>query len=126
MFLCQDENVSLIEFKLSVTRIFVFCALALFYCQQCATAPKTKEVGCTTSQLLHFFVYFESVRFDMTSFSLSPRQRFALASILIISVRMVKDLWAYYDNWRSVSRIFDDEILGTDTSFSRIQSGLRE
>lgn len=62
----------------------------------------------------------------MTSFSLSPRQRFALASILIISVRMVKDLWAYYDNWRSVSRIFDDEILGTDTSFSRIQSGLRE
>ncbi|MCU0428180.1 MAG: hypothetical protein MUF71_21415 [Candidatus Kapabacteria bacterium] len=50
----------------------------------------------------------------MTSFSLSPRQRFALASMLIVSVRMLRDLWAYYDNWRSVARIFDDEVLSHD------------
>lgn len=62
----------------------------------------------------------------MTSFSLSPRQRFALASMLILSVRMMKDLWAYYDNWRSVSRIFDDEVLGTDTTLSRVPSVRRE
>lgn len=62
----------------------------------------------------------------MTSFSLSPRQRFALASMLILSVRMMKDLWAYYDNWRSVSRIFDDEVLGTDTALSRVPSVRRE
>jgi hypothetical protein len=72
----------------------------------------------TSTELCAFFliscVFFESVRFDMTSFSLSPRQRFALASMLIVSVRMLRDLWAYYDNWRSVARIFDDEVLSHD------------
>lgn len=46
----------------------------------------------------------------MPTLSPSARERFALASILFLSVHILRELWAYYENWRSASRVLEEEI----------------
>jgi hypothetical protein len=73
-----------------------------------------------------FFVFYLPVRYAqhindsflsstltvhfMPTLSPSPRERFALASILFLSVHILRELWAYYENWRSASRVLEEEV----------------
>ncbi|MFY8001722.1 MAG: hypothetical protein ACOVSW_24230 [Candidatus Kapaibacteriota bacterium] len=62
----------------------------------------------------------------MTTSSFSPRQRLALASVLFVSVHILRELWAYYNNWRSVSRLFDEEIAALSESIPLATSTVSE
>ncbi|MCS6807586.1 MAG: hypothetical protein RML40_02735 [Bacteroidota bacterium] len=50
----------------------------------------------------------------MSTNRISPflsRQRLTLVPMMVVPIRLVRDLWAYYENWRAASRIFDNSVV---------------
>jgi hypothetical protein len=67
-----------------------------------------QSVTHSTSMTVSFHLLLRYI--FMPTLSPSPRERFALASILFLSVHILRELWAYYENWRSASRVLEEEV----------------